>query len=141
MSDHLTRLKLPAVMGSLRAFTEFVHRGAQAAAFTEKDLGRLDLVMEEFVVNVIHYAYPEGQPGSIEVGYALEGPRRLLVQVIDSGRAFDPTTQNPPDLRLGFADRPIGGLGIFLAKRIARSIKANRVGNQNILSFRFEAGG
>jgi serine/threonine-protein kinase RsbW len=138
MADHLTQLKLPAVMESLRALTEFVHRGAQAAAFEEKDIDRLDLVIEEVVTNVIRYAYPDGQPGSIEVGYEVEGPGKMLVQVIDTGREFDPTALNPPDLRLGLADRSIGGLGIFLVKQIAHAIKYSRVDDQNVLSFRFE---
>lgn len=139
MSDPLKQIQLPAEIGSLRAITEFVHSGAQAAAFPENDLGRLDLVMEEVVVNVINYAYPEGQPGNIEVGYAIEGPGKLFVQVSDAGREFDPLAKDPPDLRLGLAERPIGGLGIFLVKRIARSISYNRVDDRNVLSFHLEA--
>ena len=139
MTNPLNQIQLPAEIGSLRPITEFVHRGAQAAAFPEDDLGRLDLVMEEVVVNVINYAYPQGEPGNIEVGYAIEGPGRLFVQVSDAGREFDPLAKDPPDLRLGLAERPIGGLGIFLVKRIARSIAYNRVDNRNVLSFHLEA--
>lgn len=138
MANNFIQLKLPAKIESLREFTEFVHRGAQEAAFPEEDLGRLDLVMEEVVVNVINYAYEEAQPGSIEVGYKIEGPGKLNVQVCDSGREFDPLAKDPPDLRLGLAERPIGGLGIFLVKQIARSITYSREGDLNILNFRLE---
>lgn len=140
MANDFIRLKLPAQIESLRELTAFVHQGAQKAAFPEMDLGRLDLVMEEVVMNVINYAYPDGQPGIIEVGYAIEGPGKLSVQVRDSGRPFDPLAKDPPDLRLGLADRPIGGLGIFLVKQIARSITYSREGAQNILTFHLEAG-
>jgi anti-sigma regulatory factor (Ser/Thr protein kinase) len=138
MTNLLNQIQLPAEISSLRPITDFVHRGAQAAGFPEDDLGRLDLVMEEVVVNVINYAYPQGEPGNIEVCYAIEGPGKLFVQVSDAGREFDPLAKDPPDLRLGLADRPIGGLGIFLVKRIARSIAYNRVDNRNVLSFRLE---
>lgn len=138
MADNFIQLKLPAKIESLREFTAFVHRAAQEAAFPEEDLGRLDLVMEEVVVNVINYAYAEAQPGSIEVGYKIEGPGKLNVQVCDSGREFDPLAKDPPDLRLGLAERPIGGLGIFLVKQIARSISYSREGDLNILTFRLE---
>jgi anti-sigma regulatory factor (Ser/Thr protein kinase) len=139
MENHFIQLKLPAKIESLREFTAFVHRAAQEASFPEMDLGRLDLVMEEVVVNVINYAYPDSQPGVIEVGYSIEGPGKLSVQVCDMGRAFDPLAKDPPDLRLGLAERPIGGLGIFLVKQIARSITYNREGDQNILTFSLEA--
>ncbi|HEV2349980.1 MAG TPA: ATP-binding protein [Terriglobia bacterium] len=140
MPNDFIRLKLPAQMESLRPFTAFVHRAAEEAAFPEMDLGRLDLVMEEVVVNVINYAYADGQPGSIEVGYLVEGPGKLSVQVCDGGRAFDPLAKDPPDLRLGLADRPIGGLGIFLVKQIAHNITYTREGERNILTFHIEAG-
>ncbi len=140
MANDLTQLKLRAEIGSLRAFTGFVHRAAEAAGFPEKDLGRLDLVVEEVVVNVINYAYPEGQPGTIEVGYAIEGPGKLFIQVSDMGRDFDPLAKDPPDLRLGLSDRPIGGLGIFLVKQIAHSITYSRADNRNVLAFHLDVG-
>lgn len=139
MGNGLIQLKLPATIDSLRELTDFIRHGAQSAALPEAQLDRLDLVMEEIVMNVINYAYPEGERGTIEVGYAVDGPGKLFVQVSDTGRAFDPLAKNPPDLRLGLADRPIGGLGIFLVKQIARSINYSRVDNRNILTFRLEA--
>lgn len=139
MGNGLIQLKLPATIDSLRELTDFIRHGAQSAALPEAQLDRLDLVMEEIVMNVINYAYPEGEPGTIEVGYTVDGPGKLFVQVSDTGRAFDPLAKNPPDLRLGLADRPIGGLGIFLVKQIARSINYSRVDNRNILTFRLEA--
>jgi anti-sigma regulatory factor (Ser/Thr protein kinase) len=140
MGNGLLQLNLPATISSLRKFTDFIRRGAQAAALAEGQLDRLDLVMEEIVVNVINYAYPEGERGTIEVGYAVEGPGKLFVQVSDTGRAFNPLAKAPPDLRLGLADRPIGGLGIFLVKQFTRSINYSRVDNRNILTFRLETG-
>lgn len=139
MGNGLIQLKLPATIDSLRELTDFIRHGAQSAALPEAQLDRLDLVMEEIVMNVINYAYPEGGRGTIEVGYAVDGPGKLFVQVCDTGRAFDPLAKNPPDLRLGLADRPIGGLGIFLVKQIARSINYTRVDNRNVLTFRLEA--
>jgi len=140
MGDSLTTLELPAEIGSLRTFTDFVRRGAEAASLGEKELGELEVVIEEVLVNVINYAYPDGEPGVIEVGYAVEGDGRLFVQVCDNGRAFDPLAKDPPDLRLSLADRPIGGLGIFLVKQFARTVEYRRIDNKNVLTFRLGNG-
>ena len=139
MEYELRRLELPAEISSLQGFTDFVGHGARAAALPEKQQGHLDLALEEILVNVMHYAYPEGERGTIEVGYAVEGPGKLFVQVSDSGRAFDPLAKDPPDLRLNIAERPIGGLGIFLVKQVTRSISYSRVGSRNILAFHLQA--
>ncbi len=137
--DHLlTRLVLPAEIASLRAFTEFVRRGAQAAALPEREQGHLDLVLEEILVNVMSYAYPDGVRGTIEVSYTVEGPGNMFVQVSDGGRAFDPLAKDPPDLRLSLAERPIGGLGIFLVKQITQSLHYSRVEDRNVLSFQLQ---
>jgi anti-sigma regulatory factor (Ser/Thr protein kinase) len=46
----------------------------------------------------------------------------LTVTVIDDGRPFDPLALPPPDLSLDIKDRPIGGLGIFLLRKLADEI-------------------
>lgn len=139
MEPELRRLELPAEISSLQQFISFIHNGAQAAALPETQHGHLELILEEILVNVMRYAYRDGEPGTIEVGYAVEGPGKLFVQVSDTGRPFDPLATDPPDLRLGLADRPIGGLGIFLVKEIAQSLTYSRVENRNILAFRLQA--
>ena len=136
MGDQIIRLELPAEISSLPRFTDFVRCAAKAAAFGERALGQLELVLEEILVNVIHYAYPEGKPGAIEVRYVVEGGNTMFVQVIDAGQAFDPLAKNPPDLRLSLAERPVGGLGIYLVKQFAHMVEYRRIGNRNILSFR-----
>lgn len=139
MADTFTRLKVPAQIEHLRECTAFIHEAAEKATFQEMDLNRLDLVMEEVIMNVINYAYADGQAGSVEVGYSIEGPGKLSVQVCDNGREFNPLAKAPPDLGQGLADRPIGGLGIFLVKQIARAITYCREGEQNVLTFIIEA--
>ncbi len=137
MCCQLTRLELPAEISSLRSFTDFVRRGAEAAALEESELGQLELTIEEILVNVMRYAYPEGNPGTIEVSYAVEEGKKLFVQISDTGRPFDPLAKDPPNLGLGLVERSVGGLGIFLVKQLARKVEYSRVENRNIISFRF----
>ena len=136
MDEELTCLELPAELSSLKRLTEFVRRGARDAALSESELDRLDLIMEEILVNVMRHAYPPGSQGVVKVGYAVNAPKTLFVEVSDSGREFDPLAKVPPNLELSLAERPIGGLGVFLVKQFAHSIEYHRIENRNILSFR-----
>jgi len=108
-----------------------------AAALSAADLDRLDLVLEELFMNVARYAYAKPDSGDVEVAYTIKGPGRLLVQISDTGHEFNPLASDPPDFSRGLAERPVGGLGIFLVKSIAETITYERDGDCNRVSFLF----
>lgn len=136
MTKDMERLTVPAQIECLERFLAFVRRGADATNLTPEETNKLDLVLEELFVNITRYAYAPEQ-GQIEVGYAVMAPGRLLVEISDTGRAFNPLASELPDFNLGLAERPLGGMGIFLAKAIANSIRYERDGNRNTISFVF----
>ena len=137
MGSPVARLKLPAKVQSLQSFHQFVRDGAEAAGLESEEMGKLELVLEEILVNVARYAYDDGA-GEVEVAYSTDG-RALLIEVIDRGRGFNPLEAAPPDLSLGLAERPIGGLGVVLVKQIVGSLHYRRENGQNTVSFRFPA--
>ena len=134
MDDGLVWLQLPAELPSLARFTEFAHEGARSAGLPESSFGKLDLILEEVLVNVCRYAYPAGG-GQAEVGYAVAAPHCLRVDVRDSGLEFNPLERAAPDLDASLDDRPIGGLGIFLVQAMAEMVEYRRHDGRNILSF------
>ncbi len=134
--DPPNRLTLPATADSIAAFTEFVRAGADTAGIAPHEFEKLDLVLEEILINVARYAYPP-ETGLVEVVCSQAGDRKLRVEVIDLGRVFNPLDAAPPDLSLGLADHPVGGLGVFLVRSLVDSIAYRREDNRNILSFTF----
>src|SRR5690349_10527276 len=131
--DRSARLTLPAAMTSLQPACDFIKQGARDAAMSEDDCGKLDLVVEELVVNIARYAYQDGDTGTVNLSYEVLEPGRLLVQISDSGVAFNPLDSHPPDFSRGLADRPVGGLGIFLVQSIADSISYQRADEKNVI--------
>jgi serine/threonine-protein kinase RsbW len=135
MGSPFARLTLPARVESVRVFHQFVRDGAEAAGLQPADIDKLDLVLEEILVNIARYAYEAGS-GEVDVAYSTQAGS-LLVEVTDRGRSFNPLEAAPPDLALGLADRPLGGLGVLLVKQIVGSLSYRREEGQNTLSFRF----
>jgi len=131
-----SRLSLPAVAESIAPFREFVRAGAIEGGIAHEQLEWLDLILEEILINVARYAYAGGS-GVVEVGYWRAASGKLRVEIVDSGRVFNPLAVEPPDLSRGLAERPIGGLGVFLVRSMVHSIDYRREGNRNILSFTF----
>ena len=96
-------------------------------------IGQVQLAVEEAVVNVMNYAYPDrGKRGFVTVKAMSDG-HELRFVVIDSGIPFDPTAKEKADTTLSVEDRPIGGLGIFLVRELMDTINYERVDNRNIL--------
>ena len=93
----------------------------------------LNLALEEAVSNVMLYAYPDGSPGRVDIDVAVRDDR-IDFRVSDCGVPFDPTAAADPDLAADLKDRPIGGLGIFLVKRIMDQVSYARKDGKNILS-------
>ena len=136
MQSEFASLVLPARIDSLAAFRQFVRVGAASAGLDEPKMGWLDLVLEEILVNIARYAYQPGS-GDAEVRYAVKEPGKLMVEISDAGRVFNPLQSDPPVLGGALSERPIGGLGVFLVKNLVESLSYRREQDRNKLSFTF----
>jgi anti-sigma regulatory factor (Ser/Thr protein kinase) len=104
---------------------------ADAWGLHPQRLMQLELAVEEAVVNICLYAY-EVPPGELLVRIE-PGESRFVVELIDEGVPFDPLAVEEPDMRAGVEDRAIGGLGIFLVRRVMDEVAYLRDGSSNIL--------
>jgi sigma-B regulation protein RsbU (phosphoserine phosphatase) len=96
---------------------------------------KLNLAIEEAVVNVMSYAYPAGTKGDVDID-AEANNEQLKFVISDSGTPFDPTTKGEVDTTLSAEERGIGGLGIHLIRQIMDSINYERVDGKNVLTLR-----
>lgn len=97
---------------------------------------QLNLALEEAVVNVMSYAYPnqEGRPVTLVVS---KQDNQLVFKLTDNGVPFDPTKEEDPDLNVSLEERQVGGLGIFLVKQLMCSVEYRRENDTNILTMTY----
>jgi sigma-B regulation protein RsbU (phosphoserine phosphatase) len=113
--------------------TEFVEKTAEQAHLDPSTTMTLTLAIEEAVANIMKYAYPEGEVGSIEINATInEGSLSFTIK--DSGTPFDPTQVKKADITLSAEEREIGGLGIHLIRNIMDTVEYHHTSNQNILT-------
>ena len=126
---------LPNDVKEVSKLTTFVEEVCEAMGFDGALTAQLTLAIEEAVVNVMKYAYPPQKRGDVTIE-AQSNDLRLKFTIIDSGMPFDPTVRAEVDTTLSAEDRPIGGLGIHLVRKIMDSINYERVDSLNVLTLR-----
>jgi sigma-B regulation protein RsbU (phosphoserine phosphatase) len=133
------RLVLPNDIETIPQLNEFIDLVAEEVGLDMSLTMSLNLAMEEAVVNVMDYAYPDGQKGDVEIEVTADQEWMTFV-ITDTGIAFDPTTKEDADTTLSAEERPIGGLGIFLVRQLMDDINYKREGNKNVLTLRKKLG-
>ena len=97
------------------------------------------LALDEILTNIVSYGYDDDQPHEITVRLDIEdaqSPPRIVVEVEDDGRAFNPLEAAPPDVSAPVEERPIGGLGIYLVRRAMDDLEYSRQQSKNVLVMR-----
>lgn len=130
--NHIT---LPNDVQTIPQLNAFVDEVCEAAGYDMSTTMKLNLAIEEAVVNVMNYAYPSGTTDNVDIDAQLNDERLKFV-ISDKGTPFDPTAKAEVDTTLTAEERGIGGLGIHLIRQIMDTINYERVDGKNVLTLR-----
>lgn len=93
-------------------------------------LFKINLVIEEFGINIMNYGYDGGQH-NFQLQLTSEADT-VTIDFIDDGKPFNPLEDNPEaDTDTNVDDRPIGGLGLFLIKEMTEDFSYRREAAKN----------
>lgn len=129
-------VKFSASLDKLHEMLQFIHTQATEVGFDDNLASKIEMALEEAVVNIIKYGYSKTNGGTIEITCNhLLNPAGLEVILKDQGAAFDPLIQAPPiSANIPIDEKPIGGYGIYLMRKIMDQASYKRVGNSNVLT-------
>ena len=112
---------------------DFVDNLGERLSLSEDLVFSLNLVLEEAVINVIQYAYPQDEDHTIELT-AEQKNEQLVFTLKDVGIPFDSTKVSAPDTDLAMEDRQIGGLGIYFVRQLMDEVTYKREDGMNVLT-------
>ncbi len=108
----------------------------QAAGCPMKTRWQIRVAVEEIFVNIAHYAYePEKGKATIRVETSEEHSCAVLV-FEDRGIPYNPLAKKDPDITLSAKERKIGGLGIFMTKKLMDEVSYVYDDGRNILTLK-----
>ena len=129
---HLT---LSNDINTVPQLNEFIDGVCEEAGIDMATTMSLNLALEEAVVNVMSYAYPQGTEGLVDID-VVSGNGHIYFIISDSGQPFDPTDKGEVDTTLSAEERPIGGLGIHLIRQIMDDVVYEYRDGKNILTLK-----
>ncbi len=119
-------------MESLPEISNYVEGKLWEFGVDEKVSNQVELALQEVITNIIKYAYPDRSDGVIKVRIK-KNKNRIVVHVEDEGIPFNPLDYDNPDVDLPLEKRSIGGLGIFIVKKIIDETEYIRADGKNRL--------
>ena len=105
---------------------------AKSKKWTEKTISEITLALEEILVNIRSYAYTDKEAHEITVILSSD-TAEFFAKIIDDGRAFNPLESKEPDVTASLDTRKVGGLGIYLVRKVMDGVEYKREKGKNIL--------
>ena len=127
-------ITVDATLDNLEVVQNFVSEELESQGCSMKVMMQIEIAVEEIYVNIVHYAYnPEIGKATIRCEVT-EDPMQVIIQFMDSGVPFDPLAKEDADITLSAEERQIGGLGIFMVKKMASDISYAYEDESNVLT-------
>ena len=114
---------------SMIPVSEFAKSLTEKLAVVPKVANKVSIAVDEIYSNIVNYSGAELATISYEIK---DG--RLYMTFTDDGIPYNPLEAEEPDITLSAEERKIGGLGIFMVKKMTESMEYTYEDGKNILS-------
>jgi anti-sigma regulatory factor (Ser/Thr protein kinase) len=125
-------IKVKSDLKEIERIRDFLKKALAGFSLSEESFYMIELSLMEICVNIVRYAYPK-ETGDISLKvWFQEGD--IYFEIRDWGIPFDPREIKDPDVQRMVHTGEIGGLGIFLCRRLMDGFDYKRENNQNVLT-------
>lgn len=127
--------KLPAEMtipcseNAAKQILDFTDACMTCVELPLKKANRLRIAVDEICTNIVSYS----GAAKIRCVFAVKDGE-IQFSICDDGVPYNPLTQDTPDVTATAEERPFGGLGILLVKRLMDRVEYQYSAAQNILT-------
>jgi serine/threonine-protein kinase RsbW len=116
----------------ISAFSENISNLMTEAGVDVRAAHHVAMILEELLTNLGTHGGVPDDPAKVRISIE---PERVVAEVEDKGPEFDPRAMPDPDIHAPLEERRIGGLGLFLARKLTESLDYARRGETNHTRF------
>lgn len=117
---------------AISALTERLLRFLEEQQVEARAKHHVALIVEELLTNIGTHANCRDTPARLSVTVA---PEEVRGEIVDGGNPFDPREAAEPDVESDAVDRPVGGLGLFLVRRVTSALEYAHRNGENYTTF------
>lgn len=117
-----------AVNESLKCAADFFNAALASERIPMSRRRNIAVILDEVISNIVRCS--KAKSFSLNISFA---QKDIKLTISDDGEPYDPLKHVDPDTTAAAGERQIGGLGIFLARRLASSIVYRRENDRNVL--------
>lgn len=125
----MKKIGIAPTLDKLPEATGFFEDILSAANAPMKVIAQVNVAVDEIFSNIARYSGAT----AATLGCSL-ADGRMTLRFSDNGRPYDPTGKPDPDTTLSAEERDVGGLGIFMVKKIMDEVTYEYVDGLNILT-------
>ena len=129
VANGMKKIGIAPTLDKLPEATGFFEDILSAANAPMKVIAQVNVAVDEIFSNIARYSGAT----AATLGCSL-ADGRMTLRFSDNGRPYDPTGKPDPDTTLSAEERDIGGLGIFMVKKIMDEVTYEYVDGLNILT-------
>jgi sigma-B regulation protein RsbU (phosphoserine phosphatase) len=129
-NNPVKKMKLQANVKNLSRLINFINKELEKVRCQPDMCDVIDVVVEEIFVNIANYAY---EPDIGDVIISVSASDKVEIKFEDNGKHYNPIETDDPNLEIDISQREIGGLGIYLVKKLVDFIEYSRVEDKNVL--------
>ena len=130
------RLLVPGSQEGIRQAAERFDAFSAAHGLSKGEVWPFHVALDETLSNIIGHGLQGRAPGAqIEIELRLQD-REIEMLIVDDAPPFNPLEAQQPDTELSLEDRPVGGLGIALVRKLMEVVEYERLEGRNRLRLR-----
>ncbi|MFA7289650.1 MAG: ATP-binding protein [Melioribacteraceae bacterium] len=123
-------LSVKSSTDNLSVVRNFIKSTALSLGYSNATVGNIILAVDEACTNIIKHAYKYSPAGDIDIELNLS-TNKFIITILNSGIEFDPNLIPEPDIKEYYKQRRIGGLGMYLMKKMMDEVIYSKNKNRN----------
>ncbi len=140
-ANAMLQLRVPTTIPAFEQARLAVREFVAGMALAPRLVYRLELVLEETLMNLLRHAFADAGRPEPEVDLTLRvDSDAVVLHFEDEGPPFDPRQAPAPKRPLSIDEAVPGGLGLLLTRKAASQLSYERVGTRNCLTVRLDRG-